>query len=74
MFDPEKLHGYQLQLEFLEFVPGIPHHITQRGNRRQQTFFCADPIHPWLRTTLDSRLRCEKNSCHVTFEVSLGRG
>ncbi|NQT50685.1 transposase, partial [bacterium] len=21
-------------------VPGIPHHITQRGNRRQPTFFC----------------------------------
>ena len=21
-------------------VPGLPHHITQRGNRRQQTFFC----------------------------------
>ena len=20
-------------------VPGMPHHITQRGNRRQQTFF-----------------------------------
>ena len=20
-------------------APGIPHHITQRGNRRQQTFF-----------------------------------
>jgi putative transposase len=22
--------------------PGVPHHITQRGNRRQQTFFCDD--------------------------------
>lgn len=21
-------------------VPGVPHHITQRGNRRMQTFFC----------------------------------
>ncbi len=20
-------------------IPGMPHHITQRGNRRQQTFF-----------------------------------
>jgi putative transposase len=20
-------------------IPGLPHHITQRGNRRQQTFF-----------------------------------
>ena len=23
-------------------VPFLPHHITQRGNRRQQTFFCTD--------------------------------
>jgi len=22
--------------------PGVPHHVTQRGNRRQQTFFCDD--------------------------------
>ena len=21
-------------------IPGAPHHVTQRGNRRQQTFFC----------------------------------
>jgi putative transposase len=23
-------------------IPGIPHHITQRGNRRQPTFFCDE--------------------------------
>ena len=23
-------------------VPEVPHHVTQRGNRRQDTFFCAD--------------------------------
>jgi putative transposase len=23
-------------------APGIPHHVTQRGNRRQVTFFCPD--------------------------------
>lgn len=23
-------------------VPGYPHHVTQRGNRRQRTFFCED--------------------------------
>ena len=23
-------------------IPGVPHHITQRGNRRQATFFCAE--------------------------------
>jgi putative transposase len=23
-------------------IPGLPHHVTQRGNRRQQTFFCEE--------------------------------
>jgi putative transposase len=23
-------------------IPGYPHHVTQRGNRRQKTFFCED--------------------------------
>ena len=23
-------------------IPGEPHHVTQRGNRRQETFFCDD--------------------------------
>jgi putative transposase len=23
-------------------LPGIPHHVTQRGNRRQRTFFCDE--------------------------------
>ena len=23
-------------------VPEIPHHVTQRGNRRQEVFFCED--------------------------------
>src|SRR5215831_4203837 len=29
-------------------VPGMPHHITQRGNRRQTTFFCDDDYHAYL--------------------------
>jgi putative transposase len=23
-------------------APGIPHHVTQRGNRRQETFFSVE--------------------------------
>ena len=23
-------------------IPNYPHHVTQRGNRRQKTFFCED--------------------------------
>ena len=29
-------------------VPGYPHHITQRGNRRQQTFFCDEDYHVYI--------------------------
>ncbi len=29
-------------------APGCPHHVTQRGNRRQQTFFCDADYHAYL--------------------------
>ena len=29
-------------------VPGLPHHITQRGNRQQQTFFCDEDYRSYL--------------------------
>jgi putative transposase len=29
-------------------VPGIPHHVTQRGNRRQQTFFLPDDYKAYI--------------------------
>jgi len=29
-------------------VPGFPHHMTQRGNRRQATFFCDDDYEIYL--------------------------
>ena len=30
-------------------APGIPHHITQRGNRRQQTFFNDEDYQAYIR-------------------------
>ena len=29
-------------------APGYPHHITQRGNRRQKTFFCEEDYRFYL--------------------------
>lgn len=29
-------------------APGIPHHVTQRGNRRQETFFSDDDYRAYL--------------------------
>jgi putative transposase len=29
-------------------IPGIPHHITQRGNRRQETFFSEEDYRSYL--------------------------
>jgi putative transposase len=29
-------------------APGVPHHVTQRGNRRQQTFFTDEDYQAYL--------------------------
>lgn len=29
-------------------APGFPHHVTQRGNRRQKTFFCDEDYEAYL--------------------------
>ena len=29
-------------------APGLPHHVTQRGNRRQETFFCDEDYRAYL--------------------------
>ncbi len=41
-------------------APGYPHHITQRGNRRQQTFFCEDDYLAYIELMAQW---C--NECHV---------
>jgi len=28
-------------------IPGYPHYMTQRGNRRQKTLFCGDGFGPF---------------------------
>jgi putative transposase len=30
-------------------APGLPHHVTQRGNRRQQTFFCDEDYDAYVQ-------------------------
>ncbi len=41
-------------------APGLPHHVTQRGNRRQQTFFYEDDYQAYLDLMAEW---CRK--CHV---------
>ena len=36
-------------------VPGMPHHVTQRGNRRQQTFFGAEDYAAYLELMAEWR-------------------
>ena len=36
-------------------APGLPHHVTQRGNRRQQTFFCDEDYQSYLEVIAQSR-------------------
>ena len=36
-------------------IPGLPHHITQRGNRRQRTFFSEGDYAAYLKLMADWR-------------------
>jgi len=40
-------------------VPGYPHHITQRGNRRQETFFCEDDYNIYIDLMAEWCDRCK---------------
>jgi putative transposase len=39
-------------------APGLPHHVTQRGNRRQQTFFCDDDYRQYLSLMAEWTSKC----------------
>ena len=39
-------------------VPGYPHHITQRGNRRQKTFFCDEDYRRYIDLMAEWCNRC----------------
>ena len=39
-------------------VPGFPHHLTQRGNRRQRTFFTQDDYRTYLALMAEWCGRC----------------
>ncbi len=39
-------------------APGLPHHITQRGNRRQETFFSADDYRLYKNLMAEWCQRC----------------
>jgi len=34
-------------------APGVPHHVTQRGNRKQRTFFCESDFRAYLKLIAD---------------------
>ena len=40
-------------------VPNRPHHVTQRGNRRMQTFFCDDDYRAYLALLIEACGQCD---------------
>jgi putative transposase len=36
-----------------QVIPGLPHHVTQRGDRRPQTFFCDEDYAAYLELMAD---------------------
>ena len=43
-------------------APGVPHHITQRGNRRQETFFCDEDYDAYIELMAEW---CEREGVEV---------
>jgi hypothetical protein len=41
-------------------VPNCPHHVTQRGDRRQKTFFCDDDYRHYI-ALISKYAKKEKN-------------
>ena len=41
-------------------VPGLPHHVTQRGNRRQPIFFLEEDYREYVRLMAASCKRCAR--------------
>jgi len=64
-------------------LPGYPHHVTQRGNRKQRVFFSDDDYDHYLkliaRGCLDSQTNClayclMPNHVHLVLAPSTERG
>ena len=54
--------------------PGFPHHITQRGNRRQQTFFTDDAqLGAKLRRHESTGRPLGDEKCVAQLEAMVGR-
>jgi putative transposase len=43
-------------------LPGYPHHITQRGNSRQDVFFQASDYHFYLKLL---KFNCDKQGADI---------
>ena len=55
-------------------VPGLPHHITQRGNNRQDVFFTDDDRHRYLRILLEQSKKYQlqvRGYCLMTNHIHL---
>jgi putative transposase len=48
-------------------VPGLPHHITQRGNRRQETFFIDDDYQEYLHLMAKTQSLSMLSLCQLWF-------
>ena len=55
-------------------VPGLPHHITQRGNRRMRTFFCDDDNRRYVESIVAGvKIKAHPHFRLVTTMNAVGR-
>ena len=51
-------------------IPGEPHHVTQRGNRRQQTFFCDEDYEAYIELMAEW---CEREGVARNPQTSMSK-
>jgi len=47
-------------------IPGVPHHVTQRGNRRERTFFEDGDYALYLDLLADAAERAQVEVCRIS--------
>ena len=52
-------------------IPHYPHHVTQRGNRRQQTFFSEGDYESYIELLVHRARRAQQGSQSVSLVQQL---
>jgi REP-associated tyrosine transposase len=49
----------------MSLIPGYPHHIMSRENRKQEIFFCGDDYRQYIDLMAEWCSRCGVDNCYL---------